>query len=338
MSDGSKVELTLTPRILFKALPQRPHAARESEVAVTVPVVKQEKIQLTATNGQFRPRLGWRRFKARVFSLVVAGAVTLGILSLCFLMMEVFLQGGESLSWSFLTSFPSRFPEKAGLYSAFVGTLWSMALTALFSVPLGVGAALYLEEYVKRGRLSQFIEINIANLAGVPSIIYGLLGLVVFVRLASLGRSVIAGSLTLTLLILPVIIVASREALRGVPTAIRQAAYALGATKWQTLWAHVLPAATPGILTGVILSLSRAMGETAPLIVIGAVAYVAFLPDGLTSAFTVLPIQIYDWTSRPQESFHALAAGGILVLLVVLLSMNAVAIVIRNRYQRKFRW
>jgi phosphate transport system permease protein len=276
--------------------------------------------------------------KARLFHGLVAGAVTLGILSLCVLLLEVFLQGFGSLNWGFLTSFPSRFAEKAGLWSALIGSLWTMALTAAFSVPLGVGAALYLEEYAKRGKLSHFIEINIANLAGVPSIIYGLLGLVVFVRQMSLGRSVIAGALTLTLLILPVIIVASREALRGVPTSIRQAAYALGATKWQTLWAHVLPAATPGILTGVILSLSRAMGETAPLIVVGAVAYVAFTPDGLTSAFTVLPIQIYDWTSRPQEAFHGLAAAGILVLLVVLLSLNAVAIVIRNRYQRKFRW
>ncbi len=331
MSDGSKVELTLSPKLMVPAFASRPEVAERPRAKAEAPV-------FTAVTGTFRPRLAYRRWKARAFFLLVVGAVTIGILSLGLLLMEVFLGGFDSLSWSFLTSFPSRFAVKAGLYSALIGSIWTMALTAAMSVPLGVGAALYLEEYAKRGKLSNFIEINIANLAGVPSIIYGLLGLVVFVRGFMLGRSVIAGALTLTLLILPVIIVASREALRGVPTSIRQAAYALGATKWQTLWAHVLPAATPGILTGVILSLSRAMGETAPLIVVGAVAYVAFTPDSLTSAFTVLPIQIYDWTSRPQEAFHGLAAAGILVLLAVLLSLNAVAIVIRNRYQRKYRW
>ncbi|MCB0405616.1 MAG: phosphate ABC transporter permease PstA, partial [Bdellovibrionales bacterium] len=195
-----------------------------------------------------------------------------------------------------------------------------------------------LEEYAKKTKFGSFIEINISNLAGVPSIIYGLLGLVVFVRTFAFGRSVVSGALTMSLLILPIIIVSAREALKTVPNTIREAAYALGATKWQAIRAHVLPSALPGILTGVILSLSRAIGETAPLIMVGAVAYVAFIPDGLSSAFTVLPIQIYDWASRPQESFHQLAAAGILVLLCLLLTMNAAAILIRNHYQRKLKW
>ncbi len=329
-----KAELIFIPKFVHPLFSQ-------SAATISTQINARVKPQIDTSptpEGTYRPRLAWRRVKARLFYLTVAGAVTIGVLSLAVLLMQIFLQGFSSVSWGLLVNFPSRFAEKAGLYSALMGSLWTMGLTALFSVPLGVGAALYLEEYAKRGKLSQLIEVNIANLAGVPSILYGLLGLVVFVRLCGMGRSVIAGALTLTLLILPVIIVAAREALKGVPTSIRQAAYALGATKWQTLWAHVLPAATPGILTGVILSLSRAMGETAPLIVIGAVAYVAFIPDGPLSAFTVLPIQIYDWTSRPQEAFHGLAAAGIVVLLGVLLTMNAVAIVIRNRYQRKYRW
>ncbi|MCB0418682.1 MAG: phosphate ABC transporter permease PstA, partial [Bdellovibrionales bacterium] len=229
-------------------------------------------------------------------------------------------------------------PERAGIWSAIWGSLWVITCTSCIAIPLGIGAAVYLEEYAKKTKIGSFIEINISNLAGVPSIIYGLLGLVVFVRTFGFGRSVISGALTMSLLILPIIIVAAREALKTVPNTIREAAYALGATKWQAIRAHVLPAALPGILTGVILSLSRAIGETAPLIMVGAVAYVAFIPDSLSSAFTVLPIQIYDWASRPQESFHQLAAAGILVLLGLLLTMNAAAILIRNHYQRKLKW
>ena len=217
------------------------------------------------------------------------------------------------------------FPEQAGIKSALWGTVWLIALTAGFSIPVGVAAAIYLEEYSPKGRLSQLIEVNIANLAGVPSIVYGILDWF-FCAIPGVGRSVLAGSLTMTLLILPVIIIAAREALRAVPGSIRQAAFALGATRWQAVRAQVLPVALPGILTGVILALSRAIGETAPLVMIGALTYVAFVPEGPMDAFTALPIQIFNWASRPQEDFHQLAAAGIIVLLATLLLMNATAV------------
>lgn len=287
---------------------------------------------------EFGSNLKWRRFKASLFYGSLVFSVATAVLLLCLLLMELALQGAFWLDWQFITSFPSRFPERAGIWSAIWGSLWVITCTSCIAIPLGIGAAVYLEEYAKKTKIGSFIEINISNLAGVPSIIYGLLGLVVFVRTFGFGRSVISGALTMSLLILPIIIVAAREALKTVPNTIREAAYALGATKWQAIRAHVLPAALPGILTGVILSLSRAIGETAPLIMVGAVAYVAFIPDSLSSAFTVLPIQIYDWASRPQESFHQLAAAGILVLLGLLLTMNAAAILIRNHYQRKLKW
>jgi len=210
-----------------------------------------------------------------------------------------------------------------------------ITLTAVLAVPIGIAAAIYLEEYGKSGRLSRLIEVNISNLAGVPSIIYGLLGLALFVRMLGLGRSVIAGAATLALLVLPVVILSTREALRAVPPSIREASLALGATKWQTIWFQVLPIAMPGVLTGLILALSRAIGETAPLITIGALTYVPFAPDSLWSPFTVLPIQIFNWLSRPQEAFAQNASAGIIVLLLVLLGMNAVAIVLRDRYQRR---
>ena len=216
------------------------------------------------------------------------------------------------LDGQFLSSFPSRFPEKAGLNSALWGTLWLITLTVAFSVPIGVAAAIYLEEYGGKGKLSRLIEVNIANLAGVPSIVYGILGLVVFVRFFGFGRSVLAGSLTMSLLILPVIIIASRESVRAVPGSNRQAAFALGATRWQVVRSHVLPSALPGILTGVILAMSRAIGETAPLIMIGALTYIAFVPNGPMDAFTALPIQIFNWASRTQQEFHQLGAGGII--------------------------
>lgn len=250
------------------------------------------------------------------------------------LLYHVTRAGLPWLDWQFLESFPSRFPEKAGIKSALYGTVWLISFVALFSIPLGVAGAIYLEEYAKKGRLNSFIEINIANLAGVPSIVYGILGLVIFVRGLALDRSVLAGSLTLSLLVLPIIITASKEAIRAVPLSLRQAAFALGATPWQTIRHHVLPGALPGILTGVILALSRAMGETAPLVMIGALTYVAFTPEGPLDAFTALPIQIFNWASRPKEDFHALAAAGIMVLLLVLLLMNSVAVYIRYRSQR----
>ena len=268
------------------------------------------------------------------FGLLVTA---LALIALGALIYDVAHDGLGRLSWAFLTSYPSRRPEEAGILPALAGSLFVISLTALIAVPLGVSAAIYLEEYGGRGRVSRLIEINIANLAGVPSIIYGLLGLGLFVRIMGMGRSVLAGSSTLALLALPVIILATREALRAVPPSLREGSYALGATKWQTIWHQVLPAALPGILTGLILALSRAIGETAPLITIGALTYVPFVPNGIWSPFTVLPIQIFNWVSRPQAAFAENAAAGIVVLLGFLLVLNSVAIVLRDRLQARHR-
>lgn len=293
---------------------------------------------MNVPNTTFTPNLARRRRKARLFKLLCAVLTWMAVLLLGILLVHVTRLGLGWIDWQFLTEFPSRFPEKAGIKSALWGTVWLISFTALISIPVGVAAAIYLEEYAAPTRLNRFIEINIANLAGVPSIVYGILGLAIFVRWFSLGRSVLAGSMTMSLLVLPVIIMASREAIRAVPPSIRHAAFALGATRWQTIRHHVLPSAAPGILTGVILAMSRAIGETAPLIMIGALTYVAFVPEGPLDAFTALPIQIFNWASRPQKEFHALAAAGIVVLLVVLLAMNAAAILIRQRSQRKSQW
>ena len=282
-------------------------------------------------------RLRRRHATTRFFRLLCAAVAWAGIVILAGLLFHVTREGIRWLDLQFLTEFPSRFPEQAGIKSALWGTVWLITLTAGISIPVGVAAAIYLEEFSPKDRLSQLIEVNIGNLAGVPSIVYGILGLVLFVRFLALGRSVLAGSLTMTLLILPVIIIASREALRAVPDSIRQAAFALGATRWQAVRAQVLPVALPGILTGVILALSRAIGETAPLVMIGALTYVAFVPEGPMDAFTALPIQIFNWASRPQENFHQLAAAGIIVLLVTLLLMNATAVWIRQRAERTGR-
>jgi len=271
-------------------------------------------------------------FHGFCFTVAWSGVLILGVL-----LFHVTQEGIQWLDLQFLSDFPSRFPAKAGIHSALIGTLWLISLTALFSVPIGIGAGLYLEEFTKKNRIRQFVDLNISNLAGVPSIVYGMLGLVIFVRWFELNQSVLAGSLTMSLLILPVIIISTREALRAVPNTIRQAAFALGATRWQTIYAHVLPAAFPGILTGIILALSRAIGETAPLIMIGALTYVAFVPDGPMDDFTALPIQIFNWASRPQQQFHELAAAGILVLLIVLLLMNSIAVFIRHRLEKKSR-
>jgi len=283
------------------------------------------------------PQLASRHRKDRLFRGLCLGATFTGVFLLCILLFSMIRSGVEWLSWDFLTHFPSRFPHKAGIKSALAGTAWMMSVTALVAVPVGVASAIYLEEYGRRGRISRLIEVNIANLAGVPSIVYGLLGLAIFVRWMSLGRSVMAGALTMSLLILPMIIIASREAIRAVPISLRTAAYAVGATRWQTIRYHVLPSAMPGILTGVILALSRAIGETAPLIMIGALTYVAFTPEGPMDEFTVLPIQIFNWASRPQADFHALAASGIIVLLVVLLFFNGTAAWIRHYFGGKNR-
>ncbi len=260
------------------------------------------------------------------------------LLVLLVLLIDVFLDGASRLKWDFFINFPSRKPEEAGILSAWVGSLWVMVATASIALPLGIGAGIYLEEYAKKSRLTSFIEINIANLAGVPSVIYGLLGLGLFVRYFNLDRSILAGGFTLALLTLPVIILSTREALRAIPSSIREASYALGATKWQTVRFQILPAAFGSILTGIILAMSRAVGETAPLITIGALTYIAFLPQGLLDPFTVLPIQIFNWVSRPQKGFFANAAAGIIVLLCLTLIMNAIAIILRHRYQKKVRW
>lgn len=282
-------------------------------------------------------RLRRRHATTKCFRLLCAAVAWAGIVILAVLLFHVTREGIRWLDLQFLTEFPSRFPEQAGIKSALWGTVWLITLTAGISIPVGVAAAIYLEEFSPKNRLSQLIEVNIGNLAGVPSIVYGILGLVLFVRFLALGRSVLAGSLTMTLLILPVIIIAAREALRAVPDSIRHAAFALGATRWQAVRAQVLPVALPGILTGVILALSRAIGETAPLVMIGALTYVAFVPEGPMDAFTALPIQIFNWASRPQENFHQLAAAGIIVLLVTLLLMNATAVWIRQRAERTGR-
>ncbi|MBT5054316.1 MAG: phosphate ABC transporter permease PstA [Gammaproteobacteria bacterium] len=265
------------------------------------------------------------------FKLFCLSVTCLAVSILGILILEVTLLGLPWLNADFLTSFPSRFPEKAGILAGLAGTLWLVTLTAAIAIPIGVLAAVYLEEYAKPGRVATLITINIANLAGVPSIVYGILGLAIFVRFLGLERSVLAGAMTMSLLILPVIIIASREAIKAVPSSLRQVAFALGATRWQVTRDHVLPQAMPGILTGVILALSRAIGETAPLIMIGALTYIAFVPEGPMDEFTALPIQIYNWTSRPQEAFHELASAGIIVLLLVLLIMNATAVWIRYR-------
>jgi phosphate transport system permease protein len=272
----------------------------------------------------------------RAFKAICMLALALPLLLLLFLIVQTVFAGWERLSWDFITSYPSRFFQEAGIFPALVGSAYLMLLTAVIAIPLGIGSAIYLEEYSRPSRLTSFIEINISNLAGVPSIIYGLLGLELFVRAMALGRSLLAGAATLALLLLPMIIMSSREALRSVPHSTREACYALGADRWQTIWNVVLPMSLPGVLTGIILSLARAIGETAPLITIGALAYVAFLPDSLHSSFTALPIQIFNWISRPQAGFHANAAAGIVVLLVVMMLLNGLAIWLRARFQRRF--
>lgn len=279
-----------------------------------------------------------RRLADRGFAALCFGFTLLGLLALPVLLVQATKEGLPWLDLQFLTSFPSRFPAKAGIKSALWGTVWLGGLTASIAIPIGIAAAVYLEEYPRAGRLADLIEVNIANLAGVPSIVYGILGLVIFVRALALRRSLLAGSLTLSLLILPVIIVASREAIRAVPQSLREAAYAVGATRWQVVRDHVLPAATAGIMTGVILAMSRALGETAPLVMIGALTFVAFTPAGPLDEFTALPIQIFNWVSRPQAQFHELAAAGIVVLLVIILLMNTAAILLRMRAERQKKW
>jgi phosphate transport system permease protein len=279
-----------------------------------------------------------RKAKAGVVQTLLFLVTALAMVILAVLIWDIASSGARWLSLDLLTNTPSRKPEDAGLRPALLGTLWVIGLTALFAFPVGVGAAVYLEEYAPNNRWTRLLKTNIANLAGIPSIVYGLLGLGVFVSLLALGRTVISGALTMALLILPVIIIASQEAIRAVPPSLRQAAFALGATRWQVARDHVIPAAMPGILTGIILSISRAMGETAPLLVVGAAAYVTFNPTGLTSKYTALPMQIYEWARRPQQDFQDLAAAAIIVLLVLLLMLNATAIYLRQRFAKNVKW
>ena len=279
------------------------------------------------------PHSKGRRVKSIIFYLLLLIAIGLSLAGLLSLIIEIGREGLPWLSWHFLTEFPSRFTEKAGMKSAIMGTVWVISFTALIIIPVGIGAAFYLEEYAKKNLLSKIIEVNISNLAGVPSIVYGLLGLSVFVYYMGLGRSVLAGALTLSLLVLPVVIVVSREAIRTVPESHKQAAYALGANRFQVVYKVILPQAIAGIMTGTILALSRAIGEAAPMIAISALVYLTFVPTSPLDRFSVMPIQIFNWISRPQDDFRGLAAAGIIVLLITLVIMNALAIYIRNRTQ-----
>ncbi len=283
----------------------------------------------------FNPRLALRKRIGSVVYVLFLLATMVGIVGLVVLLAQVVLEGAPWLSWDFLNSYPSRHPEEAGIKSALWGSVWLMGLTGMFAIPIGVGAAVYLEEYAVKSRLTSFIEINLSNLAGVPSIVYGLLGLSLFVQRVFQGeRALLAGAMTMALLVMPIVILASREAIRAVPDTYRQAGYALGGERWQVVKGIVLPQALPGILTGTILAMSRALGEAAPVIAISALVYLTFVPVHPLEQFTVLPIQIFNWTSRPQDDFRGIAAAGIVVLLVVLLTMNAVAIILRDRHQQ----
>ncbi|TDT70552.1 phosphate ABC transporter membrane protein 2 (PhoT family) [Hypnocyclicus thermotrophus] len=280
-------------------------------------------------------RVKRRKLIDNIFKNIVFLCTMFGVVILVVLMFDILRKGLGWINLNFLTHFPSRFPKKAGLASAIVGTSWIITLTALIAFPLGVGTALYLEEYAnKTTKFFKILELNIANLAGVPSIVYGMLGLSVFVQMLGFGRSILSGAFTLALLILPVVIVSAQEAIKAVPNSAKEGAYALGMTKWQMIKCVVLPYAMPGMLTGSILALSRAAGEAAPLIVVGAAAYVPFFPKNIFDIFTVMPIQIYNWTSRPQEDFQYIAAAGIIVLMILLLSANGLAIYLRNKYQQ----
>jgi phosphate transport system permease protein len=296
--------------------------------------MKQSKSGLAQAN-RFDLRHSARRTAGNVFALTCFLATITGIVILAVLLIDIARDGAGALSWDFIKGFPSRFAGRSGIKPALFGSIWTLVLTAAIAFPVGVGTAIWLEEYAGDTRFTRIIQMNIANLAGVPSIVYGILGLALFVRVAAMGRSVLAGAFTLALLILPVIIIASQEAVKAVPNSIRLGSYALGATRWETIRFHVLPLALPGILTGTILALSRAIGEAAPLIMIGALAFVPFVPEGPLDEFTVIPIQIFNWVSKPQPQFHEIAAAGSIVLLIALLTLNAVAIVLRNRYTRK---
>lgn len=271
----------------------------------------------------------------RLFKIFAVCCTSLGLLTLVILLADILIKGIRRINWSFFVNLPSRHADESGIYTALAGMVSLLIITLIIALPIGILSGIYLQEYGKRNRFAKLIEINISNLAGVPSVIYGILGLQLFVRTAGLGNSILAGALTLALLIMPVIIVSTREAIKAVPDSLREASFGLGATKWQTIQRVVLPASFGGILTGIILSTSRAIGETAPLIVVGALAYVPFIPEGPMDQYTSLPIQIFNWTSRPQQGFVVNAAAGIIVLLLFTFILNGTAIYLRNRWYKK---
>lgn len=271
----------------------------------------------------------------RLFKIFAVCCTSLGLLTLVILLADIFIKGIKRINWSFFVNLPSRHADQSGIYTALAGMVSLLIITLIIALPIGILSGIYLQEYGKRNRFAKLIEINISNLAGVPSVIYGILGLQLFVRTAGLGNSILAGALTLALLIMPIIIVSTREAIKAVPDSLREASFGLGATKWQTIQRVVLPASFGGILTGIILSTSRAIGETAPLIVVGALAYVPFIPEGPMDQYTSLPIQIFNWTSRPQQGFVVNAAAGIIILLLFTFILNGTAIYLRNRWYKK---
>jgi phosphate transport system permease protein len=292
----------------------------------------------TAAQAAFDPRLARRHMAATLFLGCCVAAIAILLVALVLLLLDVLGRGIPWLDIQFLTGVPSRRPQNAGILPALVGSLEIGIIVGLLSFPIGVAAAIYLHEYAPDSRVNRLLQTNIANLAGVPSIIYGIFGLALFVRVLGLGESLIAGALTLTLLILPIVIIASIEALRAVPNSQREGAYALGATRWQMVRQAVLPAAAPGLMTGIILAMARAIGETAPLILVGAVTFVTFLPSPLQEGYTVLPIQVFQWATRPQADFQGIAAATIIVVLAVILALNAVALVVRARLSRQVQW
>ena len=301
--------------------------------------------------GKIRKRIALNRFRDHLFWIIGLLSTLIGFVLLFTLIIDLFIDGFPRLTLQFFLSYPSRFPEKAGILSAWVGTILVMIVTAATAVPLGIAAGIYLEEYGKKNWLTHLIEINMNNLAGVPSIIYGLLALAFFVYFLKFGESILTGGLTLGLLILPMVVIATRESIRAIPNSIREASYALGATKWQTIKDHILPYSFGGILTGVIIGLSRAIGETAPIITVGALTFIAFLPTSpissefpflsfkwLVDPFTVMPIQMFNWISRPQTAFHINAAAAGIVLLLLTLLMNGFAIYLRYRFRKRIKW
>lgn len=275
-------------------------------------------------------------WKDKIFEIFAIACTLLSLLALTALLYTIVSKGVSHINWTFLSSLPSRHVDKTGIYTAIAGMLSVLFLTIIFSFPIGIGAGIYLEEFVnKKNKSAKILETNIINLAGVPSIIYGIVGLEIFVRLCGFGNSILAGALTISLLVIPIVIVSTREAIKSVPPMLREASLAMGASTWQTIRNVILPSAYGGILTGMILSISRTIGETAPLIVVGALVYVPFLPEGIMDQYTVLPIQIFNWISRPQQDYIALAAAGIIILLSITFLLNAVAIILRNRWYKK---